>query len=201
MQITGLNWTAVMNILTKSYQHPTPTYNKIHWRRRRRRRRRLWRHQGIRYKFHVLLCPTLMPVSDNVHSLPAFTPQLQTHCPYVIGVILQRRWKAGCHVTSTKTGNVRINVTLKCVRVTPVAVEKQHYIFWVWACSLSYPARKAHATIILQFMVCPALPYFSTLSHKRYDFRKKKSISYSHHILIKSEFLDNFRKILKYKMS
>jgi len=35
---------------------------------------------------------------------------------------------------------------MKRVRVTIVAVEKQHYyIFWMCVCSLSYPAWKAHA--------------------------------------------------------
>jgi hypothetical protein len=32
-------------------------------------------------------------------------------------------------ITNSKTGNVRINVTLRRVRVTIVAVEKQYYIF------------------------------------------------------------------------
>ena len=45
------------------------------------------------------------------------------------------------------TGNVRINVTLRRVRATTVAVEKQYYIglFWVTECSHSYPVCNALA--------------------------------------------------------
>jgi len=46
------------------------------------------------------------------------------------------------------------------------------YIFRVWVCSLSYPARKAHAPA---YVACLALPYFSTLSRKRRDFPARKS--------------------------
>jgi hypothetical protein len=36
-------------------------------------------------------------------------------------------------------------VTLRRVRVTTVAVEKQRVLYILCVCSLSYPARKAHA--------------------------------------------------------
>ena len=42
-------------------------------------------------------------------------------------------------------------------------------------CSLAYPVCNAHAHIILSSFACLALPYFSTLSDKRQDFRGKKS--------------------------
>jgi hypothetical protein len=49
----------------------------------------------------------------------------------------------------------------------------KYYIFWVYVCSLSYPARNARAPYCILSVACPALQYFSTLSHKRHDFRKK----------------------------
>ena len=39
-------------------------------------------------------------------------------------------------------------------------------------CSRTYPARNAPCAI-LPSVACPALQYFSTLSHKRHDFREK----------------------------
>jgi hypothetical protein len=41
-------------------------------------------------------------------------------------------------------------------------------------CSLIYPARNAHAlSYVVSSVPCPAVPYFSTVSHKRCDIRKK----------------------------
>jgi len=55
---------------------------------------------------------------------------------------------------------------MRRVRVTIVAVEK-HYIFCVWVCTISYPTYK----------MCPTVPYFSTLCHKRHDYRKKNTLN------------------------
>jgi Mn2+/Fe2+ NRAMP family transporter len=71
------------------------------------------------------------------------------------------------------TRNVHINVTLRHVRLTTVAVESnKYYIFYVCVCSFSYPACKAHA---LYYVICglSGSNMFSTLSHKRHDFWKR----------------------------
>ena len=53
----------------------------------------------------------------------------------------------------------------------------EYYIFWACVCSLRYSARNAHAQVILSSVDWPALLCFSTLSHKMYDFRKKKKVT------------------------
>jgi len=63
------------------------------------------------------------------------------------------------------------NVIVRRVRATIGAVEKKnkYYVFWC-VCSLRYQARNAHAL----FLACPAVLYFSTLSHNGTIFEKKK---------------------------
>ena len=72
-----------------------------------------------------------------------------------------------------KKENVHIKVTLRCVRVNTVAVDKQEVLYTLRVCSLSYLACKCTRRIILTYVTSLAVSYFSTLSHKRHDFRKK----------------------------
>ena len=46
---------------------------------------------------------------------------------------------------------------------------------WAHARSLTYPSCTAHAPYDIVICSLLALPYFSTFSHKRHDFRNKKS--------------------------
>ena len=75
---------------------------------------------------------------------------------------------------SVQQRNVRLNVTLRRVRVTNVTVQQKEvlYILSVRVCCLSYPARKAHAPYC---RLQPVWLYhtFCVLSHKRQDFRKQ----------------------------
>ena len=77
-------------------------------------------------------------------------------------------------------------------------------IFLVFLCILAlvmwHAKRMRH--IILISGVCPALPYFSTLSHKRHDFREKKILNlkcvfwYSLNFFVKNfSFLEQFSNV------
>ena len=62
-------------------------------------------------------------------------------------------------------------------------------MFWVFLCSLSYPAWKAHAPYYIVFVACPAVPDFSALSHKRHHIQKKKTFGHKTCVLIFVRFL------------
>jgi len=70
-------------------------------------------------------------------------------------------------MTLNKTGNVHVNITLRCTCITNVAVQKQkvlHILRMFVTFTIQYAKCICH--IILPSVACLALQYLSTLSHK-----------------------------------
>jgi hypothetical protein len=86
------------------------------------------------------------------------------------------------------------NVTLRTVRATAVAVEKKYvtYSECVFVALFMQHANRM-LRIISSYAACLATLYFSTLLHKRHDFRGKKIIKHKICVMISStNFFENF---------
>ena len=70
----------------------------------------------------------------------------------------------------TNTGNVRI-MQRRGAFAKSLLPRKGSITYSECVCSLSYLAYKAHAPYYIVIYAGMAVPYFSTLSHKRNDFR------------------------------
>ena len=113
------------------------------------------------------------------------------------------------------------NVTVRRVRVTIVAGEKRKILHiclcvcqraraclpaWAWvpgcvavcmrerAYSLAYPACIAMRHIVTSFVVPLSLPYFSTVSRKQNDFRKKVTEHKMYVLIFSPEFVWNISR-------
>jgi len=68
---------------------------------------------------------------------------------------------------------VRIKVTLRHVRVTIVVVKNNITYCECVSGALAIRHAKCMSHFVMSSVTCQAVQYFSTLSHKRYDFSEK----------------------------
>ena len=107
-------------------------------------------------------CP-LFPVVISPHPVR----YISALCPLYLRTLSVER-------PSAPARHCTYNVTLRGVRLSIFAVERQkYYAFLVGVFILIHPAFKAYAPFIFSSMALLAPPNFSTLSHKRKDYRRK----------------------------
>jgi hypothetical protein len=81
---------------------------------------------------------------------------------------------------SNRTGSVRINVALGCVRVTIIAVEKQKVLHILnMFIALGIKNAVLMRRIILSSVACLDMPCFSASFHKRYVFSEKEVVEHN----------------------
>ena len=67
-----------------------------------------------------------------------------------------------------------------CCRGKALSIIPSEFVFVAFVTQHAKSMRR----IIFSSVACPAIPYFSALSHKRYNFRKKKKIEYQTCVLL-----------------
>ena len=133
-------------------------------------------------KFKINLLSITIAVFDGYHlqtiSLVTYSFWWYPHVFFINRTFSVRiSWDKRCFVlfiTKKRPALYVYNVTLRRVLTTIVAVEKQ----WVLHdLSGALVALGIQLGAILSSVACPVLQYFSTFSHKRQDFRKKKLLN------------------------
>jgi len=93
-----------------------------------------------------------------------------------ISALLYRKWNRPVKLINrlnNKTGNVRINITLRCAGVTIVAVEKKWVLQVLCVCSLRYRACNVHVPYCTVLCgLSGSTVFFNVISH-RTSFGKK----------------------------
>jgi len=74
----------------------------------------------------------------------------------------------------TEQSSGQIQNTVLVYSVSPHTMGLWNYTSWLCVCSFSFPASNVH--MLYSHLWPLALQYFSTLPHKRHDFRKKREV-------------------------
>jgi hypothetical protein len=145
-------------------------------------------------------CVKCTPTSTHTPCPPVYLHVWPPACHFPQSIVsLNQTWRASnCATDNDKRydGQCTYSVNIEVRSCKPLLQWKisKCCILWVCVYSLRYPACSAHSPYC---HLWPALKYFSTLSHKRNDFRKKNLLMTEYALIFSTTIVWNISQYKK----